>query len=146
MPRTRPRRRRRDRRQATIDALEKNDEAAYLATMTDDVNVETLERPQPMRARGLKGYFKQVHKAIGHLDTTLDNAFGVTQYAVAEYFIAGEQHGALGWIPAQRDKVIRLEVVDVMEIRDGKVAHVWRYDNPSQNRRAAAVNRREVTR
>ena len=73
-----------------------------------------------------------MHKAIGQLDTTLDNAWGVTQYAVVEYFISGEQVGALGWVPPQRDRVIRLQVVDVMEIRDGKVAHVWRYDNPSQ--------------
>jgi ketosteroid isomerase-like protein len=118
---------------AVLDALEKNDEAAYVATMTDDVVVETLQRAQPMRGRDdQKAYFKAMHRAIGMLDTTLDNSFGVTRFAVAEYFIAGEQLGSLGWLPAQRDKVIRLQVVDVMELRDGKVAHVWRYDNPSQ--------------
>jgi ketosteroid isomerase-like protein len=118
---------------ATLDALEKNDEAAYVATMTDDVVVETLERAQPMRGReDLKAYFRAMHKAIGQLDTTLDNSLSAGRFAVAEYFVAGEQLGALGWIPAQRDKVLRLQVVDVMEIRDGKVAHVWRYDNPAQ--------------
>jgi hypothetical protein len=118
---------------ATLDALEKADEAAYAATMTDDVVVETLERAQPMHGRDdLKAYYRSMHKAILQLDTTLDNSLGVGHYAVAEYFIAGEQIAALGWIPAQRDKVVRLQVVDVMEIRDGKVAHVWRYDNPAQ--------------
>jgi steroid delta-isomerase-like uncharacterized protein len=118
---------------AALDTLEKNDEAAYLATMTDDVVVETLERAQPMRGLAdQKAYFRAIHRAIGQLDTTLDNAWGITQYAVVEYFVAGEQLGALGWLPAQHDKVIRLQVVDVMELRDGKIAHVWRYDNPGQ--------------
>ena len=118
---------------AALDALEKNEEAAYLATMTDDVVVETLERAQPMRGQAdQRAYFKAIHHTIGQLDTTLDNAWGITQYAVVEYFVAGEQLGALGWVPAQRDKVIRLQVVDVMELRDGKIAHVWRYDNPGQ--------------
>ncbi len=118
---------------AALDALEKNDEPAYVATMTDDVVVETLERPQPMRGRDdQKAYFRFIHRAVGQLDTTLDNAWGITQYAVIEYFVAGEQLGALGWVPAQRDKVIRLQLVDVMELRDGKIAHVWRYDNPGQ--------------
>jgi ketosteroid isomerase-like protein len=118
---------------ATIDALEKNDEGAYVATMTEDVVVETLERAQPMRGRDeQRAYFRAVHRAIGMLDTTTDNTWGITRYAVAEYSIAGEQLAALGWVAAQRDKVIRLQVVDVMEIRDGKVSHVWRYDNLSQ--------------
>jgi hypothetical protein len=118
---------------ATIDALEKNDEAAYAATMTEDVVVETLERAQPMRGREEeRAYFRSMHRVIGMLDTTLDIAWGVTRYAVAEYFIAGEQIGPLGWVPLQRDNVVRLQVADVMEIRDGKVAHIWRYDNPAQ--------------
>jgi ketosteroid isomerase-like protein len=118
---------------AALDALEKSDEAAYVATMADDVVVETLERAQPMHGRDeQRAYFKAIHRSIGQLDTTLDNSFGVTQFAVVEYFIAGEQLGALGWLPALRDKVIRLQVVDVMEMRDGKIAHVWRYDNPGQ--------------
>ncbi len=118
---------------ANLDALEKNDEAAYLATMTDDVVVETLERAQPMRGRDdQKAYFKSIHKSIGQLDTTLDNSLAASHFAVVEYFIAGEQLSALGWVPPQRDRVVRLQVVDVMEVRDGKVAHVWRYDNPGQ--------------
>lgn len=118
---------------SALDALENRDEAGYVATMTDDVVVETLERAQPMRGRDdERAYFKAIHRAIGQLDTTLDNAFGVTQYAVIEYFVAGEQLGALGWVPAQHDKVVRLQVVDVEELHDGKIAHVWRYDNPGQ--------------
>jgi steroid delta-isomerase-like uncharacterized protein len=118
---------------AMLDALEKNDDAAYAATTTDDVVVETLEHPQPMRGHeDMKAYFKSIHHSIAQLDTTVDNSVGASRFAVIEYFVAGEQVAPLGWIPTQRDRVIRLQVADVMEIRDGKVAHVWRYDNPSQ--------------
>jgi hypothetical protein len=54
----------------------------------------------------------------------------VGPYAVVEYSIAGEQLGPIGWIPAQRDRVVRFELVDICEIHDGKITRVWRYDNP----------------
>jgi ketosteroid isomerase-like protein len=119
---------------AALDALENNDLAAYEAAMTDDIEVFTLERARPMRGKeGMRYYFKAMHKAIGQLDTTLDNAWGIAQFALVEYDIAGEQIGPLAWIPANRDgKVVRLHVVDVVELRDGKIARVWRCDNPGE--------------
>jgi steroid delta-isomerase-like uncharacterized protein len=118
---------------AHLDALEKKDEAAFLGTVTDDVQIETLGRAQPMRGKDdVKAYFKAMHKAIGQLDTTLDNAWGVTRFAIVEYFISGEQLGPIGWIPAQRDKVLKLQVADVVEVTGGKIAHIWRYDDPAQ--------------
>jgi hypothetical protein len=73
-----------------------------------------------------------MHKAIGQLDTTVDNAWGVGPFSIVEYSIAGEQLASIGWVPAQRDKVIRLQLVDICETTGGKVARVWRYDNPVQ--------------
>jgi hypothetical protein len=119
---------------AWLDALEKNREAEYVAATTDDVELYTLERPQPARGKAsMQAYYRAMHGAIGQLDTTVDNGWGVAQFAVIEYSIDGEQLGPIGWIAAQRDKVFRVEVVDICEITDnGKIARVWRYDNPSQ--------------
>jgi ketosteroid isomerase-like protein len=118
---------------AALDALEQNDWTAYAATMTDDVEVYSLERAQPMRGKeDARAYFRATHKAIGQLDTTIGNIWGIGRFAIVEYEIAGDQIGALGWISPQRDKVIRLHVVDVIEIRDSKIARVWRYDNPAE--------------
>jgi ketosteroid isomerase-like protein len=119
---------------SALDALENRNEAAYVAAFTDDVEVVTQERPQPARGKdeALRAYFRAMHKAIGQLDTTVINTWGVRQYAIVEYFIAGEQTGALDWIPMQRNNVLRLEVVDVMELHDGKIARLWRYDDPAQ--------------
>jgi predicted ester cyclase len=116
-----------------LDALENNNESAYLGSFDDAVEVYTQERPQPMRGKeDLKTYFRGMRKSIGQLDTTVKNAWGVAQYAIVEYVIDGEQLGPIGWIPAQRDEVIRFQIVDVDEIRAGKIVKVWRYDNPMQ--------------
>jgi hypothetical protein len=73
-----------------------------------------------------------MHKAIAQLDTTVVNGWGISTFAIVEYTIAGEQLGPIGWIPMQKDAVFRLHVVDVAELRDGRIARVWRYDNPSE--------------
>lgn len=123
---------------AALDALENNNLAGYVATMTDDIEVYTLGRAQPMRGKDdMRASFKALHKAIGQLDTTVHNEWGIAQFAVVEYDIAGEQLGPIGWIAVQRENVVRLHVVDVVEIRNAKIARVWRYDNPAE---IAAVN------
>jgi len=115
-----------------LDALE-NNEGAYVNALTDDVEVRTLERPDAVRGKDeAKAYFKAMHKAIAQLDTTVVNDWGISTFAVVEYTVAGEQVAPLGWIPIQKDAVIRLHVVDVAELRDGRVARVWRYDCPSE--------------
>jgi ketosteroid isomerase-like protein len=118
---------------SALDALEKIDEPSYVQAMTPDVEMYTLDRAEPARGKeGAIGYFRAMHKAIGQFDTTVTNAWGVRPFAIVEYTISGEQLGPLSWIPAQRNKVIRLNLVDVCEIREGKIARIWRYDNPAQ--------------
>jgi ketosteroid isomerase-like protein len=118
---------------SALDALENHDEAAYVGDMADDLEVDTVERAAPLRGKAdAKSYYAAMHKAIGQLDTTVSNAWGVSDFAIVEYSIAGEQLGALQWIPPQRDKVIQFEVVDICEIRDHRIVHIWRYDNPAQ--------------
>ena len=118
---------------ASLSALEKGDEAAYLATMTDDVEVNLPERAQPARGKvEARAYFKGLRKEIGELDTSVDNALGVQQFVIVEYFVVGEQLAPIGWVPPQQEKLIKLSVVDVVEKREGKIARVWRYEDPAQ--------------
>jgi hypothetical protein len=118
---------------AAIDALETSNEAAYVDTKTDDTEYYTLERAQAEVGKdAAKAYFKAIRKSIGQVDTTIVNAWGIAGFAVIEYSIAGEQLAPIGWIPMQRNNVVHLDVAQVNEIRGGKVARVWRYDNPAQ--------------
>lgn len=119
-----------------LDSLEHNDDVAFLAGATDDVTIDVPERAQPMRGKDdLKAYFKAMHKAIGELDTRVDNAWGIGHFVVVDYSINGEQIGALGvggWIPAKSDRVVRMHVIDVVDLQGGKVAHLWRYESPGE--------------
>ncbi|HLK39774.1 MAG TPA: nuclear transport factor 2 family protein [Polyangiaceae bacterium] len=114
-----------------LDALEVPNEAAYLAGMTDDVELTLPWRAQPLRGKedAARAQFRALHKGIAQLDTTIANDWGVGSFAVVEYWIAGEQVGPIGWVAPSRAHVVRLDVVDVTEVRAGKVARVWRYDN-----------------
>lgn len=118
---------------AALDALENNDLPGYVSAVADDLEVYTLERAQPLRGKDdMRAYFKAMHKAIGQLDTTVANDWGIARFVILEYEIAGEQIGPVGWIPIQREKVVRLHITDVVEMRDAKIARVWRYDNPPE--------------
>jgi hypothetical protein len=118
---------------AAVDALENNDEAAYVDTKTDDTQYFSLERAQPDVGKdAAHAYFKAIRKAIAQLDATVDNAWGIGSFSVLEYSLAGEQRGPIGWVPMQRSNVVHLDVAQVNEIKDGKVARIWRYDNPAQ--------------
>jgi hypothetical protein len=118
---------------ASLSALEKGDEAAYVNTMTDEVEVRAPERAQPARGKEeARAYFKTIRKEVGELDTSIDNVWGIQQFVVVEYFIVGTQLAPIGWVPVERDRLLKLSVVDIVEMHAGKIARVWRYDNPAQ--------------
>jgi ketosteroid isomerase-like protein len=118
---------------ASLSALERGDEAAYLATMTDDVEVTTPERAQAARGKDeARTYFKAIRKQIAELDTSVDNAWGVGRFVIIQYFVVGTQTAPLGWIPLAHDRLLKLSVVDVVEMRAGSIARVWRYEDPGQ--------------
>jgi hypothetical protein len=118
---------------AALDALENDKLAAYEAAFVDDVEVFTSERALPWHGKGAaSAYFRAMRRAVGQLDTTVTDWWGFGRFAVVEYTIDGEQRAPLGWIPADHDKTVRFHVVDVVEIRDSKIARIWRYDNPGE--------------
>ncbi|AKU96426.1 hypothetical protein AKJ09_03090 [Labilithrix luteola] len=116
-----------------LDALESKNEPAYVATMADDVELTTLESAKPARGKAeARGYVKAMHKAIAQLDTSVDNVWGVGPFVVVEYHIVGEQRGPIGFVPAQKDNLLKMYVVDVVELQGGKISRLARYDNPAQ--------------
>jgi ketosteroid isomerase-like protein len=116
-----------------LQALEDNKEAAYLATMSEDITIHTLESTEPSRGKAApRNYFTAMRSAIAYLATSIENIWGVGPYVAVEYHIVGEQRRPIGWVLPQKDKLIKLSMVDIMQIRDGKIARVWRYDNPIQ--------------
>lgn len=117
-----------------LDALENGNESAFLDAMSDDIELHTLERAEPLRGKEeQRAYFKATRRAIAELDTTVENAWSVGPFAVVEYSITGEQIGPVGWVPMPREAhVVKLRVVEVDEIHNGKIAGIWRYENPNE--------------
>ncbi len=117
----------------SLDALENNDLAAYEAAMADAVEIRTSGRAQALHGKGdASSYFKAMRKAISQLDTTVTDAWGIGSFVVLEYTIGGEQLAPIDGIPAQRDKTVVFHIVDIVEVAAGKMAHIWRYDNPTE--------------
>jgi hypothetical protein len=120
-----------------LGALENNKEADYLDVLADAIEVVTDEARWVGRDDARK-YYKAVHKAIGQLDTTVNDAWGTPGFAVVEYDIDGEQLGSYSWVPLlasmppRTTQLAHFDLVDVCEIRDGKISHVSRFGNPSQ--------------
>ena len=73
-----------------------------------------------------------MRSAIAYLATSIENGWGFGPFVVVEYHIVGEQRRPIGWIPVPKDALIKMSIVDVIEMREGKIARVWRYDNPIQ--------------
>jgi hypothetical protein len=117
--------------------------------LSDGAEIYTLQSPQPLRAPDdVRKYFRATHKAIGQLDTIVNNSWGVAEFAVVEYDLDGEQLGPFSWIPllanapSRNTQVAHFDLVDVCEIRGGKIARIWRYDTPGQM--LAAPSRRRL--
>ncbi len=113
-----------------LDALESENEGAYVSAVSDDVELRTPDRARPVRGKAeWRGYFLAMHMSVGQLDTTVDDAWGVAKFAIVEYTISGAQHGAFGGGPSHEDAVLRLHVVDIVEMRGGLMNKLTRYEN-----------------
>jgi len=113
-----------------LQAVEDNQLSAYLSTMADDIEMLTLDHSQPIRGKGpAERVFRTLRNSIGDLDTVVRNAWGVQQFAVLEYSVAGLQLAPLGRIPFVPNRLFNARVVDIFEIRNNKITRIWRYDD-----------------
>jgi len=116
-----------------IDALEDNKPAVYLASVTDDVEIHGLEHAAPARGKdAVRAYFDTMRRSIGQLDTLAQGGFGAGDWAILEYSISGVQLAPLDTVPFVRGGVIRVHLVDVAQLHNGKVQKLYRYDDPGE--------------
>jgi len=116
-----------------LDALDSIDRAAYLACLSEDVEVTTPERARPARGKeAAANSFEAIHRQIAELETRIDAIWGIGDFVGVEYSLTGEQTAPIGWVPLARDRVVRLQVADIAELHDGRITRVWRYLNLAQ--------------
>ncbi len=116
-----------------LESWRRGDDAALGALMTDDVELISQASEPDVRGRGearqrLRGW----HHAIDPLDALVDNYIPVGDLVVVEFHFVGQQRAPIGWVPLQAENVLKAYFVDVLELREGKIARVVRYENPMQ--------------
>jgi predicted ester cyclase len=117
-----------------IQALEDNQESTFVAKVADDLSVLTLDEKEPLHGKeAARTFFRNVHHSVRQVDTVVLNAWGVGPYAIVEYSITGLQIAPFGRVPVAGGgglHPLHTQYVDVAELRDGKVARIWRYADP----------------
>lgn len=117
---------------ASLDALENNKESSYTSFFSDAFELRTLEETPSVRGVAIaRDYFRKMHNAIGQLNTTIENIWGIGPLVAVEYSIDGTLQGPIDWIKPKSNTVVRFNVFDVVELRDGRIERIRRYDNPS---------------
>jgi hypothetical protein len=100
---------------AKLQALEDGNEATYLSTLSDDV--EVFGRNTARGKAAARAYLRTMRASRAYLAVSVENTWGAGTLAAVEYHLIGEQKGAL----------VRSSLVDVAEIRGSKIARLWRY-------------------
>jgi ketosteroid isomerase-like protein len=117
-----------------IQALEDGQEAAFLVTMTDDVELETLDAAEPSRGQdAARTSFRTLRRSVRQLDTVIQNAWGVGPFAIVEYELTGLQTAPLRRHDVAEGgsaRAFHTRRVDVVEFRAGKIARIRRYSDP----------------
>ena len=114
-----------------VQALEDNKEAVFLSLMADDVQFCTMDHAEPgIGKKAASDYFRAMRRSIRLLDTVIENAWGVQSFAVAEYAITGLQYAPFPRVAFAEGRPLHTQFADVAEIHDGRIARIWRYDDP----------------
>jgi steroid delta-isomerase-like uncharacterized protein len=122
------------------DDLEKPAPEAYLDALSDDVEIRDAEHAQPSRGKAdAKAWFAALHKSVGSLHSVVDNSWAMGGSVVVEYTLNGTQIAPLWFIPARPDRPVALRLLEVIELRDGKMARISRYGNPAQILQSGSV-------
>ncbi len=110
-------------------ALESRKEADFLAAVSDDIEHDGLLHLDTGKGKGeAKKFFQGFTKAFPDAKFEMTKAHAIGEYAIVESTMKGTQKGPLGAIAATK-KPVAIHLVDVVRVKDGKVARVWTYQN-----------------
>jgi steroid delta-isomerase-like uncharacterized protein len=104
-------------------------EADFTNLLADDVEQDGLFHLEMAKGKdSAKKFYKSFTTSFPDAKFEATKTFGVGDYAIVESVLKATQKGALGTIPATK-KPIAIHVVDILKIKDGKVARAWTYQN-----------------
>jgi predicted ester cyclase len=106
---------------ALYAALDGDREADALALESDEVAIDDFAWPRPLKGKqGARTLFDEYESAMPNASST------TTMFAADDYVIATRTARTTKKRPSAE------HFVDVLEIRDGKIARVWSWSNPAE--------------
>ena len=111
---------------AMAAAMDRGDEAAYIALVTSDVAHANAAAAEP--AVGVdkeRDHFRRSLHAFRDLKQPSDG-WGVQDFALVEWTATGKNVGAIGPFPAT-NKTVTWHGADVVQVRDGKISRITVY-------------------
>lgn len=112
-----------------LAALESKKEADYLKLVSDDMEHDGLFHLETAKGKdAAKKFFKAFTTAFP--DAKFDVKWGMSNndFAILETVMTATHKGDLGKIKATK-RPVSLHLVDVLKVKDGKVARAWTFQN-----------------
>jgi predicted ester cyclase len=115
---------------ASWDAFEAKNAAGYLAPMADDVEVFRFDRATPEHGKDArKKYFDWIARGLSSLSQTPLNAWSDGPFVIEEYYTGGVNSGKMTPDAPASGHAVRVHLVDIDEIREGKIKRIWTFGN-----------------
>jgi steroid delta-isomerase-like uncharacterized protein len=112
-----------------LTALEEKKEADFTGLLTDDMEHDGLFHLETSKGKdGAKKFFKQFTTAFPDAKFEVTKAVAIGDYVIAESTLKATHKGPLGTIAATKRPVM-LHLVDILKMKDGKIARAWTYQN-----------------
>lgn len=113
-------------------AMEKKSESQFTGALADTVLYEDFTQPEVSKGRAdAKRFFGMFTKAFPDAKQAPTTLFGIEDFVIVEAVMTGTQKGPLGPIPPTK-KAVALRSLDVLQLKDGKIAKGWTYSNGAE--------------
>jgi steroid delta-isomerase-like uncharacterized protein len=116
---------------------ETHDSKAFLGFLNDDVTYDDMTMPSQLKTKApAKAIIEAFGKAFPDLKITETSIWGADDYTIDEYTMDGTQKAPLKMGPGMTipntKKTIDAHTLEILQWKDGKVAHGWAYSNGAE--------------
>ncbi len=113
---------------------ETHDAKAFLGFLNDDVTYDDMTMPSQLKTKAPgKAMLEAFGKAFPDLKVTETSIWGADDYTIDEFTMDGTQKAPLKMGPGMTipntKKTIDAHTLEILQWKDGKIAHGWAYSN-----------------